>query len=109
MTYLRNLFHRCDLDHNGVLDKEEAMRALAALGLPEKKLEPIFHLLDTNADGVISKREFKALALLQLQTERISLKPVEAQPVSRQARWITNPWKSLSDLDRRAPAPAVSR
>eukprot|EP00960_Hanusia_phi_P074687 768288-Hanusia_phi.AAC.6 len=69
MTYLRHVFHQCDLDHNGVLDKEEAMRALSTLGLPKEKLEAVFDVIDSNGDGVISKREFKALALLQLQGE----------------------------------------
>lgn len=56
---LRSLFDKYDSDRNGMLTKNELFNLLQDdLGLNDEQCEIYHHLLDENADGLISYKEF---------------------------------------------------
>jgi hypothetical protein len=73
---LRNLFKAADVNHDGVLSKDELAQAVSALGfdwLQEKQVSGILQRADADANGAIDLEEFIQEAPKTLRTNLIKL------------------------------------
>uniref|UniRef100_A0A673HB18 Ras and EF-hand domain-containing protein-like n=1 Tax=Sinocyclocheilus rhinocerous TaxID=307959 RepID=A0A673HB18_9TELE len=55
---LRALFHACDVDHSGRIEKWEFVRICSELRVRPTEIDAIFSKLDTDKDGTINLEEF---------------------------------------------------
>lgn len=55
---LRALFHACDVDNSGVIEKWEFERMCSELRVRSADVDDIFAKLDANEDGAINMDEF---------------------------------------------------
>uniref|UniRef100_A0A8C8FJH6 EF-hand domain-containing protein n=1 Tax=Oncorhynchus tshawytscha TaxID=74940 RepID=A0A8C8FJH6_ONCTS len=55
---LCSLFHACDVDHSGQIEKYEFIQICSELNVPPTEREHIFSKLDTDRDGTINLAEF---------------------------------------------------
>ncbi|ROL48862.1 Ras and EF-hand domain-containing protein [Anabarilius grahami] len=55
---LRELFHACDVDHSGRIEKWEFVRICSELQVRPTEIDAIFSRLDTDKDGTINLEEF---------------------------------------------------
>lgn len=55
---LCSLFHACDVDHSGQIEKYEFIKICSELNVPPTEREHIFSKLDTDRDGTINLAEF---------------------------------------------------
>ena len=58
-SFVKQVFHSVDTDHNGTVDFKEFICALSVLsrGTPQQKLKWLFRLHDIDDNGVIAKDE----------------------------------------------------
>uniref|UniRef100_A0A4W5QQR1 EF-hand domain-containing protein n=1 Tax=Hucho hucho TaxID=62062 RepID=A0A4W5QQR1_9TELE len=55
---LCSLFHACDVDNSGQIEKNEFIKICSELNVPPMEREHIFSKLDTDRDGTINLAEF---------------------------------------------------
>lgn len=55
---LCSLFHACDVDNSGQIEKYEFIQICSELNVPPTEREHIFSKLDTDRDGTINLAEF---------------------------------------------------
>ncbi|XP_051525909.1 ras and EF-hand domain-containing protein-like isoform X1 [Myxocyprinus asiaticus] len=55
---LRELFHACDVDHSGSIEKWEFKKICSELHVRTSEIDAIFSRLDTDKDGTITLEEF---------------------------------------------------
>ena len=62
-AYLKTFFDRIDKDRSGTVDLPELMHAIKKLvpSITRQQMVHLFHLMDTNGNGVIERSEFIAL------------------------------------------------
>ena len=58
------VFERFDKDGNGILDPNEVMLALRALGVPAEGLHTALNAVDVNGDRLVSRSELHRVASL---------------------------------------------
>ncbi|XP_056319033.1 ras and EF-hand domain-containing protein isoform X1 [Danio aesculapii] len=58
MERLRELFHACDVDHSGRIEKWEFEKICSELHVQSSEIDSLFSRLDTDEDGAINLEEF---------------------------------------------------